>query len=37
MFCLPPPSSCEQDRLVIHVYDGRGENKEIAILDNLQL
>ncbi len=30
-----PPSSCEQDRPVIHVYDGRGENKEIATLDNL--
>ena len=31
----PLPSSCEQDHPVIHVYDGRGENKEIAILDNL--
>ncbi|XP_064385842.1 peptidylprolyl isomerase domain and WD repeat-containing protein 1-like [Halichondria panicea] len=31
----PAVACCEQDRPVIHVYDGRGENKEIAILDNL--
>ena len=27
--------SCEQDRPVIHVFDGRGEDKEIAYLDKL--
>lgn len=29
------PLSCEHERPVIHIYDGRGENKEIAILDKL--
>ena len=27
--------SCEQDRPIIHVFDGRGEDKEIAYLDKI--
>ena len=27
--------SCEQDKPVIHVFDGRGEDKEITFLDKL--
>ena len=30
-----PPFSSEQDRPVVHVFDSRGENKEMAVLDKL--
>ena len=30
-----PPSSSEQGSPVIHVYDGRGEDKELDTLENL--
>ena len=28
-------SSCEEDRPVIHVFDSRGDNKELAVLDKV--
>ena len=35
MLCVLCVLSCEAEKPVIHVYDGRGDGKEIALLDKV--